>query len=211
MAKRKHKTPKRKPLPDVRPATVGLRIIGGTFRGRKLRYAGDLSVRPMKDRVREALFNLVGPSIKGKYALDLFGGTGALGLEAVSRGAVGATFVELHYPTARTLRENVESLAVAPICHIVVADTFFWVEQTPLPDPRPWVVFISPPYEFFVSRLDDMLRLVETMFSQSPAGSVLVVESDQRFDFERLVEPKSWNVRDYPPARIGILRKQTIE
>ena len=55
-------------------------------------------MRPMKNRVREALFNLIGPSIKGKHAIDLFAGTGALGLEAISRGAVSATLTEQHYP-----------------------------------------------------------------------------------------------------------------
>src|SRR5256885_1565381 len=89
-----------------------VRIIGGQFRGRRLAYSGDPRTRPMKDRVREALFNLIGPQIKGMYAIDLFAGTGALGLEALSRGAAGATFVEQHYPTAELIRQNIETLAV---------------------------------------------------------------------------------------------------
>src|SRR5262249_42961688 len=77
-----------------------VRIIGGEYRGRKLQYSGDIRTRPMKDRVREALFNLIGPNVRGMHAIDLFAGTGALGLEAISRGAAGATFIERHYPTA---------------------------------------------------------------------------------------------------------------
>ena len=69
------------------PEVVGLRIVGGRFRGRKLLYSGDFRTRPMKDRLREAVFNLVGPAVAGMHAIDLFGGTGALGLEALSRGA----------------------------------------------------------------------------------------------------------------------------
>src|SRR5262245_47435808 len=72
------------------------RIIGGTLRGRKLLFAGDARTRPMKDRVREALFNLLADAVRGKHAIDLFAGTGALGLEAISRGASGATLVERH-------------------------------------------------------------------------------------------------------------------
>ena len=64
-----------------------LRIIGGNFRGRKLRYHGDPVVRPMKHRVREAIFNLISTESDGAHAIDLFAGTGALGLEAISRGA----------------------------------------------------------------------------------------------------------------------------
>src|SRR5271165_4697735 len=85
------------------PATTrlaGVRIIGGKFRRRKLEYSGDLRTRPMKDRVREALFNLLGTAVEGKLAIDLFAGTGALALEAISREATRAIFIERHQPTA---------------------------------------------------------------------------------------------------------------
>ena len=81
----------------VRPA-AGLRIIGGEFRGRRLHYSGDRRTRPMKDRLREAVFNLIGPDIRGKHAIDLFAGTGALALESLSRGAKSATLIEQHHP-----------------------------------------------------------------------------------------------------------------
>src|SRR5205823_2176218 len=79
-----------------RPAE--LRIIGGRMRGRKLVYGGDQRTRPMKDRTREAVFNLLGPGVTGTHAIDLFAGTGALGLEAISRGAESATLIEQHFP-----------------------------------------------------------------------------------------------------------------
>ena len=75
-----------------------LRIIGGHFRGRKLRYHGDPVVRPMKHRVREAIFNLISTEAAGRHVIDLFAGTGALGIEALSRGATSATFIERHVP-----------------------------------------------------------------------------------------------------------------
>src|SRR5947207_6491605 len=79
---------------------VGLRIIGGSLRGRKISYSGEVRTRPMKDRVREAVFNLLGAQVAGTQAIDLFAGTGALGLEALSRGAAQATFIDRHLPTA---------------------------------------------------------------------------------------------------------------
>src|SRR6478736_322408 len=85
---------------DPAEPVVGLRIVGGTLRGRKLQYSGDVRTRPMKDRVREAVFNLLGPQVAGSHAIDLFAGTGALGIEAISRGATKATFIERHLPTA---------------------------------------------------------------------------------------------------------------
>ena len=87
-----------------------LRIIGRRLGGRQIQYSGDQRTRPMKNRVREAMFNLVGPWVKGTYTIDLFAGTGAVGLESVSRGSVGATLVEKHFPTARIFQENVRSL-----------------------------------------------------------------------------------------------------
>src|SRR5215470_6647638 len=83
-----------------------LRIIGGKFRGRRLRYHGDPVVRPMKHRTREAIFNLVTTDAVGRHVIDLFAGTGAVGLEALSRGATSATFIEKHVPTARVVEEN---------------------------------------------------------------------------------------------------------
>ena len=80
-----------------------VRIIGGHLRGRLLPFPVDPRTRPMKDRVREAVFNLVGPTVVGSYAIDLFAGTGVLGIEAVSRGAASATLIERHFPTARAI------------------------------------------------------------------------------------------------------------
>ncbi len=102
------------------PAAVTnpLRIIGGRLRGRKLLYDGRHGTRPMKDRVREALFNLVGPSVKGQHAIDLFAGTGALGLEALSRGAASATFIEQHFPTANLVEQNIQLLELGDVCDV---------------------------------------------------------------------------------------------
>ena len=95
-----------------------LRIVGGRYRGSKLRYHGDPVTRPMKDRVREAIFNLIGMEVEGKHAIDLFAGTGALGLESLSRGASGATFIEKHVPTARVVKKILPRLAFSsrPTC-----------------------------------------------------------------------------------------------
>jgi 16S rRNA (guanine966-N2)-methyltransferase len=198
---------KTRPGGGNRPVATPLRIIGGSFRGRKLGYHGDPRTRPMKDRVREATFNLVGPSVKGKHAIDLFAGTGALGLEALSRGAAQATFIEQHYPTARTIRENAEMLGVTEVCQIVTADTFLWSQdEDPATDAPPWLVFCSPPYAFYQDRIDEMLALIGGCIDHAPAESVIVVESDTEFDHEQLPQPDRWDSRKYSPAIVGVLR-----
>jgi len=104
---------------------LGLRIIGGRLRGSKLQLSGDNRVRPMKNRTREAVFNLISVASKGKHVIDLFAGTGALAIEAISRGAVSATLVEQHLGTMKNLRENIESLQLTDCCRLVQADAFY--------------------------------------------------------------------------------------
>ncbi|MEN6497744.1 MAG: RsmD family RNA methyltransferase, partial [Thermoguttaceae bacterium] len=180
MAKRKH-TPSRMPSdlpPGRRPGSVmGLRIVGGRFRGRRLLYSGDARVRPMKDRTREAIFNLLGTTVVGKHAIDLFAGTGALALEALSRGAERATLLETHVPTVAIVRQNIVTLDVEATCDVVTADTFRWWKRRPDLGPTPWLVFCSPPYAFYVERRDELLELLRTLLEAAPADSLFVVES----------------------------------
>ena len=193
-----------------------LRIVGGRFRGSKLAYHGDRVTRPMKHRVREAIFNLVGFEAEGKHALDLFAGTGALGLEALSRGSTRATFIERHIPTARVVRENIARLAVDSQTKLIEASAFVWAKRD-LPNfdtQLPWLVFVSPPYDFFVDRADDMLALIQAIATHAPRQSTIVVEADQRFDFSKLPQNNvpddklgEWDVRTYPPAVVGVWRK----
>ncbi len=85
-----------------------LRVIGGTCKGRRLRYAADPRIRPMPDKLKGALFNVIGDRVPGRRVLDGFAGTGSIGLEALSRGASRAVFVEEYPPALRMLRTNIE-------------------------------------------------------------------------------------------------------
>jgi 16S rRNA (guanine966-N2)-methyltransferase len=195
---------------------AGLRIIGGKFRGRKLSYSGDIRTRPMKDRLREAVFNLIGTDIKGARAIDLFAGTGALGLESLSRGASCATFIEQHFPTAAIIERNIASLEMSDCSEVIPGNTFIWfrrkqqenAEKVGGNENRPWVVFCSPPYEFYITRTDEVLELLGGMIAAAPLKSVFAVEADERFDFKLLPMPDAWDVRTYPPAVVGIFRKE---
>jgi 16S rRNA (guanine966-N2)-methyltransferase len=194
---------------DAEDEVVGVRIIGGTMRGRPLEYSGDLRTRPMKDRVREAVFNLVGPDVDGAHAIDLFAGTGALALEAISRGAASATLLERHHPSSLLIKQNARSLGVEDRCEVVFGDAFLWGKKlVSKPASSRWLVFCSPPYEFYVSRLAEMLDLLNGLWSAAPGGSQFVVEADERFDFGLLPEPTLWDVRNYRPARIGVVEKR---
>jgi len=183
------------------------RIIGGTLRGRKLIYTGDPRTRPMKDRVREAVFNRLGTSVRRKQAIDLFAGTGALGLEAISRGAAAAVSVERHFPTADLIRQNATALGIEKQCTIMPANTLLWSKRWPQLPSEPWVVFCSPPYDFYVDHLEEMLTLISGLMERARADSIFCVEADGRFDFAQLPHHNLWDVREYLPAVVGIWQK----
>ena len=187
-----------------------LRIIGGTFRGRTIDYSGDPVTRPMKDNIREALFNLVGGWVKGKAVLDLFAGTGAIGLEAISRGASGATMIERHFPTVKIIEQNIQTLDVAASAEVHASDTFFWVRKFVKEPARQsgdaWMVFCCPPYDFFVERTEEVMTMLESLIALAPAESIFVVESDRRFDHSHLPSADDWVIREYSPAVIATLK-----
>ena len=202
-----------RPPTGPRVSETELRIIGGDFKGSRIRYSGDRRVRPMKDRVREALFNLVGPSVQGTHVIDLFAGTGALALEALSRGAVNATVIERHFPTAKIVRENANQLNVADRVEIVTHDTFMWARlaaagRASFPnDERPWLVLCSPPYRLFDERGDDLVHLISKLINCSPPKSTFVVEATEPWDWRRMPYWDEWDVRVYPPAVVGMYRR----
>jgi 16S rRNA (guanine966-N2)-methyltransferase len=204
---RYRKNPAQPHEPSASGQSAAVRIIGGQFRGRKLLYIGHLRTRPMKDRVREAVFNLLGPDVLDKLAIDLFAGTGALGLEALSRGAARAIFIEQHFPTARVIRQNAALLGVADRTEVISANVFLWVQNAALGGPEPWLVFCSPPYAYYVERQSELLALLGTLVERAPPTSVFVVESDARFDTGLLPQTPTWDVRHYPPAVVAIGRK----
>src|ERR1017187_4702734 len=90
-----------------------MRVIAGTYRSRKLQTLRGLALRPSSDRLRETLFNILGPAVADSVFVDLFAGSGAVGIEALSRGARRAIFVENHAAAADLLRGNLQSLGIA--------------------------------------------------------------------------------------------------
>jgi 16S rRNA (guanine966-N2)-methyltransferase len=120
-----------------------LRIIGGQWRGRKLGFTPAEGLRPTPDRVRETLFNWLAPVINGARCLDLFTGSGALGLEALSRGALSCDFVDTSSKALRQIEHHLQTLqaSTGACCHAMPALTFLKNAQGPYD-----IVFIDPPF-----------------------------------------------------------------
>ena len=121
-----------------------LRIIGGLWRGRKLGFPDVDGLRPTGDRIRETLFNWLAPDIQGAHCLDLFAGSGALGLEALSRGAESSLLLEKNAAAAQQLKSNLQLLQ-ADNGRVEQVDSLQWLSQN-LPAQHFDIVFIDPPF-----------------------------------------------------------------
>jgi len=163
----------------------------------------------MKDRVRESLFDLIGTAVRGTLAVDLFAGTGALGFEALSRGAARCVFAERHFPTADALRRTARELGVGDRCEVRPGDVLLWPRRfPPLPSDVPWLVFVSPPWAMFTAtdpRHAELLALVSAVRAAAPGGSTFVVEADTGFDAAALPDAAAWESRAIPPAVLHLL------
>lgn len=180
-----------------------LRIIAGEQRGRKIQVPGGPDVRPTTDRVREAIFNSLRLLVPGRAAFDLFAGSGALGLEALSRGATHATFVESNHRVAAVLRQNVRHLHYDERVTVVVGDVFHWAARANWPT-QPPVVLIAPPYAFFGNRLAELQRLWTTLVRELPDDTVIVLQAPRLFDHSSLPPGQDWELRRYGETLIVI-------
>jgi 16S rRNA (guanine966-N2)-methyltransferase len=121
-----------------------MRVISGTYRSRALKAPEGLATRPTSDRLRETLFNVLAPRIEGAAFLDLYAGSGAVGIEALSRGATSVVFVERSAAALAVLRENLQTMGLRSTArvHAVGASTFLRSTRQ-----RFNVVFLDPPYD----------------------------------------------------------------
>lgn len=194
-----------------------LRVIAGEHRGRRLRAPAGLRTRPTADRVRQALFNILPPPAPGSVALDLYAGSGALGIEALSRGAAAAVFVDADAAACAVLRDNLRALGLGGRA-VVLAQRVERVLPRLL-DPRlvpggaapPYrYVFADPPYKDVPSEVPALLRFFFTHQATllGPHG-VLVVEHDRRTDLDG--ELARVDVRRYGDTALSFFAAQAAE
>jgi len=173
-----------------------MRIIGGKSGGRVLKVPKGYDVRPTPDLVKQAIFNSLGARVEGATVLELFGGSGALSLESLSRGAAGAVIVEKANRTARMIRDNFESLGLQPNqLELRTQDAYVAIAQMAQTGRKFDLIFADPPYgdknvgkrsESFAQKLLDDLNLPSLLV----AGGLFVLGHSKR---DTLDVPKDWH------------------
>jgi 16S rRNA (guanine966-N2)-methyltransferase len=164
-----------------------MRVIAGKYRSRVLKSPGPLKLRPTSDRLRETLFNVLGPAVADSLFIDVFAGTGAIGIEALSRGATEAIFIESYGKAIQLIRKNLESLQIQN-AELIQADAVTGLEKIAARHSVADFIYIDPPYE----KLDDYSRVLDYLDSShllAPHGTIIVehfYKADLPSHFQRL-------------------------
>jgi len=175
-----------------------LRVSGGEARGRRLK--APKNIRPTQGVVKQAIFNMVGPNIEGANVLDLFAGSGALGIEALSRGAASVTFVDQQPRGLAILRQNLDVLGFKERAHVVRGDVVRWLEASPDAVRAADYVFLDPPYEDVV--LDRSLKVLD----RHVAVATVVAEHSRRQAIPTLTRLRVDRQRRHGDTMVTVLR-----
>lgn len=191
-----------------------MRIVAGKYRSRILKSLKGNALRPTSDRLRETLFNVLGPNVSGSRFIDIFAGTGAVGIEAISRGAAEVLFIENHAPAAVLIRRNLESLDITRGAQVLPLDALRALEKIAArhkPTDAPFdFVFVDPPY----AEKEQYARALGFLGSAPflAQGSLVIAEHRHNFElpqrFGRLLQSRVLRQGD---AALSFFQQQTAE
>ncbi len=161
-----------------------MRVIAGKYRSRKLKSLDTPNLRPTSDRLRETLFNVLSPNIAGSHFVDLFAGTGAVGIEAISRGAQDVLFVENHAPATKLIRENLQSLDIRTGATVLAMDATRALEKIQQRQKTQVFaydyIFLDPPY----AAAEEYQRVMKFLSTASfvSQNTIVIAEHTRKFD-----------------------------
>lgn len=190
-------------------ASPMVRIIGGEFRGRMVPCEVHTDLRPTPDRVREALFNILAPEIPGNLFIDVFAGTGVVGLEALGRGAREVWFVEWDGKNAASIHKLADQFRVGQKIRVIRADVYRWLENW-TPPTEPVVMFFSPPFPDLEQRPELLIAGVESAIQTLHPESTLVVQVETGCVLN-WTKDWGWEERKYGRNLLLILRPRVGE
>lgn len=182
-----------------------MRVIAGTAKGTKLNSIDDISTRPTLDRVKEPLFSIIQNNIVESNVLDLFAGSGALGIESLSRGAKHCTFCDKSYKSIQMLKENIQKVRMQEKSTILNIDYKKCLEEQ---KEKFDIIFIDPPYKMDIA-IDSVKRIIELELLAK--DGIIIIETDEeereRKELEK-IDLELYDVRKYGRVKLLFLRER---
>lgn len=187
-----------------------VRIVAGSLRGRKLSCHVNPDLRPTPQMVREALFSILGNAIPERPFVDVFAGTGVVGLEALSRGASAALFIERDLRLAQEIEQHLRRFNLLKQAKLYRTDAYRWIAAWRAPA-EPVNVFLSPPFADLGQRPGDLLEALAQLQEKVAAGSVIVLQSERGSPLEDASELQTWEERRYSRNVLLLWQKEEQE
>jgi 16S rRNA (guanine966-N2)-methyltransferase len=175
-----------------------MRVTGGDSKGRRLK--APRNIRPTQGIVKEAIFNIVAPYIEGATVIDLFAGSGAIGIEALSRGAAHVTFVDREERGLAILRQNLDALGLKQRARVIRAEVAHWVEASPDEVGAADLIILDPPYG------DAVLERTLLAIDRSAAKATVVAEYSRRQQLPAMGRLQAGRERRYGDTMLAVLR-----
>jgi 16S rRNA (guanine966-N2)-methyltransferase len=188
-----------------------MRIIAGEFRGRRLldpeQFKGGSVTRPITDRVKQSLFDILAPTVEGARVYDCFAGTGSMGLESISRGARSALFFEKDRSALTRLHKNIATLGIEDRCQVIAMDLFKWFAANTAVEDRADVIYLDPPYRFLGEKPDELATLATQISAAHLAPEGIVVFRHERGEQLPLPGVTCFDQREYGSMVLELLHR----
>jgi 16S rRNA (guanine(966)-N(2))-methyltransferase RsmD len=184
-----------------------LRIVAGKLRGRKITCVVSPELRPTPQMVREAYFSILGNAIPDRAFIDIFAGTGIMGMEALSRGASSALFVERDPTLAKTIESHLRNFELTRQARLHRTDAYRFAAAWMAPR-EPVNVFLSPPFADLTDKLEDLLQAIQSLQAKVAEDSVIVVQSEHGSPLDDAELFKDWEVRRYGRNELLIWQRE---
>lgn len=182
-----------------------MRVIAGSAKGRRLESVPGDTTRPITDKAKEALFSILGARIVGARVLDLFGGTGSVGIEALSRGAGAAVFVERSPAALKTIGRNLQSTRLAEFALVLRGDAFAYLAQ-PAHTPYDYIFVAPPQYQGLWLRALSMIDARPELLT--PPGEVIVQIHPKEFTEPALLQMQHIDRRRYGSVQLDFYNRR---
>ncbi|MGF1571734.1 MAG: 16S rRNA (guanine(966)-N(2))-methyltransferase RsmD [Sumerlaeia bacterium] len=182
-----------------------IRILSGQRRGANLETLEGTNTRPLRGRIREALFNIIRPHLRGAIVWDLFAGSGGVGLEALSQGAERALFIECNPEAVAVINRNIQKLRFQETTQVIQSELPKGLERINSKNQLPTIIFMMPPY--FSGLALDVLGSLQNVFSETQANPLICLETQST---EEILIPPFWeqvDQRKYGITTLTFLRR----